>query len=488
MEQGSATFDQLTQLLDESCRPIYAIDRDCQIVYCNRSLAAWLGLRRGQIVGKPVEYHSVPSADSDAHLGPPPLTELCPPPAALAGMQCTGTVANVSRDGRLLHRRADFVPIDGVEGRAESRSGDSAGRCGVLVILASADMTPEEISLEITGDATPDELHRAIRRFRHAQAEQFAIESLLGTSSAIAKVRAQVATAAAGRANVLVVGREGSGRSHVARAIHYQRAEPTDRLLPIDCATATEEQLRRALSSARSSSRVGDRATILLLEIQRLPSELQALLLAAIREGGIAGRIVATFAPPVEAAGEQAAASAKPAVPIDPNLRNALSIFTIEVPQLADRLEDLPFLAQSFLEEHNRGRTKQIGAIRPDALDELALYRWPGELKELRDVMAAAHSACTTHAIAPTDLPAIVHHASKAAALSRRAAPERIVLDEFMASIEREIIERAMTQAAGNKTAAAELLGMTRPRLYRRLVQLGLVSESAIEFHEDTSQ
>ena len=74
------------------------------------------------------------------------------------------------------------------------------------------------------------------------------------------------------------------------------------------------------------------------------------------------------------------------------------------------------------------------------------------------------------------------------AALPRRAAPERIALDEFMASIEREVIERAMSQAGGNKTAAAELLGMTRPRLYRRLVQLGLVSESAIEFHEDTSQ
>ena len=59
------------------------------------------------------------------------------------------------------------------------------------------------------------------------------------------------------------------------------------------------------------------------------------------------------------------------------------------------------------------------------------------------------------------------------------------MLDEFLASIEREVVERALAQAGGNKTAAAELLGMTRPRLYRRLVQLGLVSESTIEFHEE---
>ena len=298
MEQVSTVFDRLTPLLDESCLPIYAIDRDFQIVYCNKSLAAWLGLRRGQIVGKPVEYHSVPSAVSDADLGPPPLTDLCPPPAALAGTQCVGTIANVSRDGRLLHRRAEFVPIDGVEGHAGSKSGGSASRCGVLIVLASADMTPEELSVEISGEATPDELHRAIRRFRHSQAEQFGIESLLGTSSAIAKVRAQVAAAAADRANVIVAGRDGSGRSHVARAIHYQGAEPTDRLLPIDCSTATEEQLRRAFSSARNSGRDGDQATILFLEIQQLPPDLQPLLLAAIREGGTAAKIIATFALP----------------------------------------------------------------------------------------------------------------------------------------------------------------------------------------------
>ena len=462
MEQVSTVFDRLTPLLDESCLPIYAIDHDFQIVYCNKSLAAWLGLRRGQIVGKPVEYHSVPSAVSDADLGPPPLTELCPPPAALAGTQCVGTIANVSRDGRLLHRKAEFVPIDGVEARAGSRTAGSASRCGVLVVLASADMTPEELSVEISGEATPNELHRAIRRFRHSQAEQFGIESLLGTSSAIAKVRAQVAAAAADRANVIVAGRDGSGRSHVVRAVHYQGAKPTDRLLPIDCATATEEQLRRAFSSARNSGRDGDQATILLLEIQQLPSDLQALLLAAIREGGTAAKIIATFAPSTDGANESSADSIKRATLIDPNLWNALSIFTIEIPRLTDRMEDLSLLAQSFLEEHNRGRTKQIGAIRPDALDLLALYRWPGELKELRAVMAAAHSACAGNVITPADLPAVVHHAAKTAALPRRATPERIVLDEFMASIEREVIERAMSQAGGNKTAAAELLGMTR--------------------------
>jgi DNA-binding NtrC family response regulator len=92
-------------------------------------------------------------------------------------------------------------------------------------------------------------------------------------------------------------------------------------------------------------------------------------------------------------------------------------------------------------------------------------------------VIAAAHAAATSHEITPADLPALVHHAVKAAALPRRE-PEKIVLDELLESIEREVITRALAQSGGNKSAAAELLGMTRPRLYRRLVQLGFIREA----------
>ena len=99
-------------------------------------------------------------------------------------------------------------------------------------------------------------------------------------------------------------------------------------------------------------------------------------------------------------------------------------------------------------------------------------------------MIAAAHAAATTHEITPADLPPVVHHAAKAAAMPRRP-PEKIVLDELLESIEREVIARALAQAGGNKSAAAELLGMTRPRLYRRLVQLGFVSEADRNAAED---
>jgi DNA-binding NtrC family response regulator len=479
----STALAGLVKLLDASLRPIYVIDGDRRIAYCNAALASWLATERSQIVGHFVEYHSLPTGVAESsRTAAKLLTDLCPPPVALAGKQCSATVATVALNGRLIHRRADFMPLS--KGGPAS-DGNGVVSATVLVMLATADMLPHELTAEVADDPTPDELHRAIRRFRQTQSDAHSIESLLGTSSAIEKVLAQVAAAATSRASVLVRGRRGSGRAHVARAIHYQSARPADRLLPLNCSSATEDILRRLLDSARDGDRADRRTTLLLLDLERLPAAMQSHLLAAITNISQAARIIST----IEIEGDETNRSEDDptgaSLRLDARLLDTVSTITIDVPRLTHRMADLPLLAHGFVEAQNRRSDKQIGSIRADALDVLALYGWPGELDELREVIAAAHAACTGHQITPADVPAVVHHAAKTASLARRAPSQRIVLDQFLASIEREVIVRALAEAGGNKTAAAELLGMTRPRLYRRLVQLGLVSESAIEFHEE---
>ena len=141
-----------------------------------------------------------------------------------------------------------------------------------------------------------------------------------------------------------------------------------------------------------------------------------------------------------------------PAEPItlDPALVDAISTITIEIPPLAERLEDLPVLAQCFLESCNRGGDKQIGSLRRETLDLLALYRWPGELDELRAVVTAAHRACSSHEISPADLPPVIHHAAQTASRSPRRV-EHIVLDELLVTIEKEAIVRALAQAQATR-------------------------------------
>lgn len=461
MERTSSDVAALACLLDASSRPIYAIDARRQIVYCNPALAAWMGLAAERIVGRGVEYHTEPAAAGV-------LTDLCPPPSALAGEPATGMVGCVGRDGRLVHRRAEFVPL--------ATGGSTAG--GVLVLLEAKDRSPQELAAQLSDEPAADELHRAIRSFRRAQAAEYALESLLGHSAAMKKVQAQVAVAAAGPAHVLVYGPRGSGREHVARAIHYQAKDSVGKLACVDCGLATEESLRWALESLRGPRNPKQRNTLLLLHLDQLPSPLQTQLLSVLAGGTFTARCVGTVAD------DPATRANKDGPPeIEPQLVSALSTITIDVPPLAERLEDLPLLAHYFLEAANRASVKQVGSLRSEVLDQLALYRWPGGLDELRSVVAAAHAAATTHEITLADLPPIIHHAAQAAA-SPRKVPERIVLDDLLGSIEREVITRALVQAGGNKSAAAELLGMTRPRLYRRLVQLGLVSDAAAAVDE----
>jgi len=480
--------ETLIELLNESSRPTYAVDDRQRIVFCNPALAAWLELDPARIIGRFVEYHSehVVGGDfmSDSSA---PLTDLCPPPRALFGEPCAGTISCAIKGGRLAHRHAEFIPLPQMpDARGRTRPG-----CAVLAILGNQDLAPEDLAA--SADPSPDELHRTIRRFRRAQAGQYSLESLLGESTAMRKVRAQVAAVAASGANALVIGTPGSGRAHVARAIHYQAAaEAVSRLVPLDGRFLTDDLLRRALDAVRSpGSDPKQRPTLLVENLDCLSPVHQAQLSDMIGREAFRARILATcqtaasFAADGMAshiqtnAGTPSLTGCTPGLhpAIEPSLFHMVSTISIQLPRLRDRLEDLPIITQCFLEACNRDSGKQVGSLRADVLDQLALYAWPDELDELREVIAAAHEACRSHEITPTDLPAVVHHASHSAA-RRRTAVQCIVLDELLGRIEREAIERALAQAEGNKTEAAELLGMTRPRLYRRLIQLGLVSES----------
>ncbi len=485
MARTRKTLDSLPKLLDQSSRPLYAIDSHRRVVYCNSALATWLELEPDRIIGRFVEYHSVPAGDvKDKADAAAPLADLCPPPRALAGEACSGTISCAALGGRLSHRHAEFIPLISPGDVANATDGEAGG---VLVLLSIRDLSPEELAQEGTTDPSADELHRTIRQFRRAQSRHYAIESLLGASAAMEKVRSQVAAAAASGANTLIVGRPGSGRGHVARAIHYHGiGESPVQLVPIDCRLANDDLLRRALDAIHSApTDASHRATLLLENLDRLEPSLQSQLAAAMRRTSFRARVIATFRR-LEDSVRSPRGAAEPAPHDDESvadtfdnaLLNFVSTITIEVPPLSARLEDLPLLVQSLLEARNRGSSKQVGSIRADALDQLALYRWPGELGELRTVITAAHSACLSHEITPADLSSVVHHAVQKASRGVKSM-QRIVLDDLLAHIEREAIVAALDQANGNKTEAAYLLGMTRPRLYRRLVQLGMVAESA---------
>lgn len=456
---------ELARLLNAAKQPIYVLDEDLTIVFLNRACQDWLETGES-LLGRRCAYHSSPTADK-LDLA---AAGLCPPPQVLAKKSLVARVSRLADDGRLIERRASFLPI-GFE--AEEL-------LGILAIVDTADQLPgsvggHEEAVEKPNEAGPIALHEHVRRFRQEAAARYRADRLIGQGPAMRMAQQQVEVAATGRASVLLVGPTGSGRQHLATAIHYA-AENVGSLpfhasgtfVPLDCALLGADLLETVHAAVARAHLLGEQATpgtLLFHRVDELPADVQVELAGHLVRRPTAWRLLATAAEPLVELSRRGK--------FRDDLAAALSTITIELPPLVQRRDDLPLLAQLFLEEQNATGRRQLGGFTSAALDLLDAYAWPGNLDELAQVVAESHQNAAGREIDVPDLPERLRLAHQATAQPRRVE-ETIVLDEYLARVERELIRRALARAKGNKARAARLLGLTRPRLYRRMVQLGL--------------
>lgn len=460
----------LARFLDSGATPVYVLDEDRRIVFCNAACADWVGVAAAQLVGQQCNYHPPgiqPESDrvatdqtSAKHAASDPIVPefaeaaigLCPPPQAFSGKFQRALVSCVQNDGQLVYRRGVFVPL--TDGGDESAP--------VIAILELADCLADA-PLDPTRD---EQLHEHVRRFQHEAAGRFAISSLLGKNPLVQRARAQIELAAKTRANTLIVGPAGAGKDRAAKAIHYAQSQPGT-LVPLACARLETNLLRsmlRALASRGSAAKPAC-STLILGEVDSISPEAQGDLADLLRSGVLSLMIISTSTRPLEVAVSTGHLSRE--------LACALSTLVIELPSLSNRVEDLPLLAQTQLEAINALGGRQVGAFTAEAIDQLAAYTWPGNLDELAAVVREAHEHSQGGEITIRDLPKKIQWGADAVGHASRS-DESLVLEEFLPEVERELISRAMRRAKGNKSRAARLLGLTRPRLYRRLVQLGL--------------
>jgi DNA-binding NtrC family response regulator len=234
-------------------------------------------------------------------------------------------------------------------------------------------------------------------------------------------------------------------------------------LAPLACQLLDAELLATTINSflaSCSEAELPQPPALLLLEADQLPAAAQPILADLLAERQPRLRTLATARVPLLtlAADEQ----------FHRGLAYALSTLVIEVPPLAERVEDIPLLAQLFLEERNADADNQLAGFTEDAREQLLAYPWPGNVDELAELVREACAAAPGPLVAASDLPERIRLTADAAAHPPRP-DERIVLDEFLAEIEQELLQRALRQAKGNKAQAARLLGVSRPRLLRRL-------------------
>ncbi len=469
-------WNELRRLLDSVAVPWMVVSAQRRIVWCNQALAHATELEPDDLIHRECCYHTPDGAvRADAV-----AAALCPPPDLDRCSTTSTVVAWLTSSGVEVRYHATFAPLvdspllPPTQGNEKAPSDEFpvfVTLHGPLSRSADDEQSPESILL--ADDPLPAELHDQVRSFQLTWGRRYHVDRLVGSSCCAQRIREQVEMASGGKGPVLLVGREGSGRRHIARAIHYsQHDSHAGRLIHLSATALSDETLHSAvhgLSATADSQPRHARATLLLAEVNMLPEDLQ-LQLETLLEGQHAGmRLITTARSPL---GELVRAGS-----FRRRLALRLDALTIELPPLGERREDIPLMAQMFVEEFNAQEDKQLGGFEHDALDQLAAYPWPGEIEELRGVVFEACRQSASPLVAASDLPRKIAHGLAASARPPEAE-ETIQLDEFLAQIESEVVRRALHQAKGNKSKAATLLGLTRPRLYRRLVQLGLESES----------
>jgi transcriptional regulator with PAS, ATPase and Fis domain len=371
----------------------------------------------------------------------PPLGQgLAPPPEVMAGLPAMARrPAPPARVGPPWWDIAYF-PLAGEQGLLAI-----VGRIRVVGTAAVA-----------KGRAIPEGLLQLRRRL----AQRYTFAALAGDSPEMARVIEQARVARSNTAPLVLVGESGTGKFSLARAIHYQGVAAEKAMQRVDCPglpPAALELLLFGETGLASPARVG---TMLVREPAALPRDLQARLVEWLRSEHADGpRLIASC---VREPADDVTAGR-----LLPELRMALDIQSIRLPPLRERLPDVPRLATAMLESAGVG-SKPLAA---EALEALTAYSWPGNLRELEEVMLAAAKNAGEGSIEVAHLPATVRGRPSAP-----AGPERktFPLKETLREMQRRLILFALRRARGHKVEAARLLDISRSELWRRMGELGI--------------
>jgi hypothetical protein len=290
-------------------------------------------------------------------------------------------------------------------------------------------------------------------------------------SPAIVRVYDEVRRVAGQRLPVVLIGETGTGKGELAHLLHLSSPQAQAALQTLDCA-APPELLDRKLASLLESSERGRQAggTLLVDDLTALGVAQQARLIAlldalAARPGEdrtLAPRVVAILAE------EPEAAMAKGTLRRD--LYYRLAGFEIRVPPLRQRTEDVPQLFDQFLGAELGPRRP---ALSPEALEALMAHAWPGNLRELRFEAARVAARAAGPVIALDDLSTTVR-SGRAERDETATAAGSLNLDEHFRNVERQVVQRALGESRYRLSHAAELLGISRGRLRRRMRELGI--------------
>lgn len=342
----------------------------------------------------------------------------------------------------------------------------------------------DELALVVQKALETTRLRREVKALRASRSEPYAISRIVGDSPTMMSLKALLQKVASSPAStVLLRGESGTGKDLAAKTIHYNSDRGPKPFMNITCSALPDALLeselfgheRGAFTDARNQ-KIGllesaDGGTVFLDEIGEMVPALQAKLLRFLEEkafkrvGGSADvrvdvRVIAATNRDLEEAVKSGG--------FREDLYYRLNVMQITLPPLRDHPSDIPLLVNYYIDLFNREFRKNIRGVTPDAMDLLKSYRWPGNIRELRNAVERAMLLAEGDMLTADLLPVSAAHASTAQTME--LPHDGVNLD----TLERELVVQALKRTAGNQTKAAALLGLNRDQIRYRIEKFGL--------------
>jgi len=384
---------------------------------------------------------------------------------------------------RLTANRPD-VPVVMITAFGSLDSAVSAIRVGAYDFITKP-FDVEALRLTLSRAIQHRRLRDEVKRLQQVVSDARGLDPMVGASSAVQKLKELIDRVACTDAALLITGESGTGKELVARAVHQRSHSSTGAFVAINCAAIPEALLeselfghvKGAFTDARAPRQglflKANGGTLFLDEIGEMPLGMQPKLLRALQEKTvrpIGGDIEIPYDARIITASNRDLETEVIERRFREDLFYRINVLRIDVPALRVRGNDVLFLAQHFIKQFSQQTSKGVVGLSPTVAEKLMAYTWPGNIRELQNCIERAVAFTRFGELTVDDLPErIRNYRSTDLSIPGVGPQEVLTMDE----VERRYITRVLKQLDGNKTMAAEVLGLDRRTLYRKLERWG---------------
>jgi PAS domain S-box-containing protein len=474
---GNATEQiSLDEILSHTTDGVFVLDQSRRFIIFNPALQKLTGFTPDEVLASGCSCKDV--TDCEDEQGRSIAGRLCPGYGVF-----NGEVNSARQRMRITTKSGDHRWVDATYA-ALAKDGDVPAYVLVVMRDISEQKEREEHWLKTISD-----LRNEVERLREQLRERYGFNSIISRSPNMQEVLELTRSACTNGSPVLICGESGSGKEMIAKTIACNGLQKDGPFVPANVAAMPEERMEAELfgyvqgafneanNDYEGLYRAADGGTLFIQDVDRLPNSVQAKLLQSMQDKAVRP-IGSTHHVPVNvrviATTSRSVDDLITSGSIREDLYYRLSVITIDVPPLRARKEDIPLLAEHFIGQLNQQSSRTITDIAPGVWATLEAYDWPGNVRELQHVIESAFTASHSNILEPDSL--------RLAGGQRRsrtldAHPESISLDEILADTERRAILTSLRRAHGQRSRAAQMMGISRSRLYRRMEALGIASK-----------